>query len=801
MMYIENLLGEVEKKIKIQWRTSYPTEYEELTNISEDTQNVLSQIRRILLLEDPYQGSTEEQKSAYNDLERLTCDNTKDLFAYMNEFKILAAKLGRMYLSLELSEKFFRKMPSLIGKELERAFAEKYLGNTIGVIPRIHFAYQYLAEMCKKAAFQRSLKDLDFCSKIPIPGYYKTNKKYGLRKSRTYKGKPHESHVRAKGKKHPEKLKKCKCYICGEEGHFARERRKKHGNIAQAAIVDNLELPDDCDFVSVDPNDSDNDAICSVSEGEAGTTSQNAATILATLPYEETFFVLGEANCGWRKQIQLPRKQEECIHNWLRNTEIEFIYKRCSFCKEETTIRMWRHCIKCKVTSCPLCSKFYLNEEIKPAPLEGPTFRGKDDFIKELLNYITYLLAENQRLEKCLEDQLRATAQTLERKDNEKGILIESEEDDTPEQAIVFIEEAILKEAQQAREGYKPSKRVLNRLYNMEVTFDISGVEKFTIRAILGTGATVCCIDLNSIPAAATEPSPYTVKFNGVNSKQTAKTNLKGGMMSIGENRFRIPFTYCFPMKISGDGIQMHIGYNFIIAMYGGLRIEGNSITFYKVVTTIEPKTDIELKAATAIPELGMDEIEFLEIQEAVFYTTGIRNISFEGKFSKLIQRLQDQGFIGENPIKHWATNKVICKLDIKNLDITIEDRPLKHVMPAMKEQFERHVSALLKLGVIRPSKSRHRTMAMMVNSGTTIDPKTGKDVKGKERMVFNYRTLNDNTHKDQYSLPGINTILKKVGNNTIYSKFDLKSGFHQVLMEEESIPWTAFFVPGGLYE
>ncbi|GJX30023.1 hypothetical protein Tco_0238102 [Tanacetum coccineum] len=31
--------------------------------------------------------------------------------------------------------------------------------------------------------------------------------------------------------------------------------------------------------------------------------------------------------------------------------------------------------------------------------------------------------------------------------------------------------------------------------------------------------------------------------------------------------------------------------------------------------------------------------------------------------------------------------------------------------------------------------------------------------------------------------------------------KFDLKSGFHQVAMDEESIPWTAFLVPGGLYE
>nr|GFB00141.1 TPA: orf y [Tanacetum cinerariifolium] len=89
----------------------------------------------------------------------------------------------------------------------------------------------------------------------------------------------------------------------------------------------------------------------------------------------------------------------------------------------------------------------------------------------------------------------------------------------------------------------------------------------------------------------------------------------------------------------------------------------------------------------------------------------------------------------------------------------------------------------------------------MIVNSGTTIDLVTGKEVKGKERMVFNYKSLNDNTYKDQYSLPGINTIIKRIGGAKVFSKFDLKSGFHQVAMDEESIPWTAFLVPRGLYE
>ena len=52
--FIENLLGEVEKKTFQQWRTAYPTEYESLVSIADDPQNILSQIRRIITLEDPY---------------------------------------------------------------------------------------------------------------------------------------------------------------------------------------------------------------------------------------------------------------------------------------------------------------------------------------------------------------------------------------------------------------------------------------------------------------------------------------------------------------------------------------------------------------------------------------------------------------------------------------------------------------------------------------------------------------------------------------------------------------------------
>ncbi|GJW33388.1 hypothetical protein Tco_0053420 [Tanacetum coccineum] len=284
---------------------------------------------------------------------------------------------------------------------------------------------------------------------------------------------------------------------------------------------------------------------------------------------------------------------------------------------------------------------------------------------------------------------------------------------------------------------------------------------------------------------ATTSPKVRKITNQLYNVKATHR--LKQGSFLIEGNKFKIPLIYAFDMK-DNNGIEMLIGANFLRSMKGGIRIEGDEITIYKKITRI--KTSNQTKIAD-IAELVVSEEEFLEINESIYFNQE-GSKAFLEQFKPVIDRLKHQGYIGEKLLKHWKKNGKLCKLDIINPDITIEDRPLKHVTPAMEDSFRKHVDSLLKIDVIRPSKSRHRTMAMIVNSGTTIDPITGRGVKGKERMVLNYKSLNDNTYKDQYSLPGINTIIKRIGGAKIFLKFDLKSGYHQVAMDEESISWTA---------
>ncbi|XP_042375935.1 uncharacterized protein LOC121969765 isoform X1 [Zingiber officinale] len=159
---------------------------------------------------------------------------------------------------------------------------------------------------------------------------------------------------------------------------------------------------------------------------------------------------------------------------------------------------------------------------------------------------------------------------------------------------------------------------VKNMLYNLTIEIEIPGIQKFKLKAILDTEATTCCVDQRSVPKEALERNTFVVSFSRIDSQQTANMKLKNGRMIIGDNTFHVPYTYSFPMVL-GDNIQFIIGCNFIRAMQGGLRIEGNTVTFYKNLTTINTLSSVH----AAIEELEMDEDEYIQIKEMVHFLVG----------------------------------------------------------------------------------------------------------------------------------------------------------------------------------
>ncbi|GJT87832.1 Orf y [Tanacetum coccineum] len=523
----------------------------------------------------------------------------------------------------------------------------------------------------------------------------------------------------------------------------------------------------------------------------------------------------------------------------------------CYYCGILTTDMSRLNCPKCQLTTCALCARNYLGKTVNVKGKQPQKSEEEKDFnnnevklLKELLKekteqvqqmirdqakeyyenkaaiqkkeeiwqskesllvrdltdalkIIDQLRIEKERLEEQKDEEIRELKAQLQKKEEEAEVQF-SREEFPPLGNTHIARPCIETEVHYSGNATTSPKirKITNQLYNVKVEFNIPNCTAFGTTTIIDTGASACCINKKVIPKEAFEPLTQIIFFNGLNSRQQATHRIKQGYFLIEGNKFKIPLIYAFDMRDS-NGIEMLIGANFLRSMKRGIRIEGDEITIYKKVTKIKTSNQTKI---VEITELEFSEEEFLEINESIYFNQeGSR--AFQEQFKPVIDRLKQQGYIREEPLKHWKKNGELCKLDIINPDITIEDRPLKHVTPAMEDSFRKHVDSLLKISVIRPSKSRHRTMAMIVNSGTTIDHVTGREVKGKERMVFNYKYLNDNTYKDQYSLLGINTIIKRIGGAKIFSKFDLKSRFYQVAMDEESIPWTAFLVPRGLYE
>jgi hypothetical protein len=71
----------------------------------------------------------------------------------------------------------------------------------------------------------------------------------------------------------------------------------------------------------------------------------------------------------------------------------------------------------------------------------------------------------------------------------------------------------------------------------------------------------------------------------------------------------------------------------------------------------------------------------------------------------------------------------------------------------------------------------------------------------GTIRLCGDYRKLNDVNIKNKYPLPKIEDLFDQMNGDRVFSKIDLRTGYHQLKVRESDIPKTAFTTRYGLYE
>src|SRR5713101_7582461 len=68
-------------------------------------------------------------------------------------------------------------------------------------------------------------------------------------------------------------------------------------------------------------------------------------------------------------------------------------------------------------------------------------------------------------------------------------------------------------------------------------------------------------------------------------------------------------------------------------------------------------------------------------------------------------------------------------------------------------------------------------------------------------RLCIDYHQLNKMTIKNRYMLPRRDDLFDQLCGDTVFSKIDLRSGYHQVRIKDEDIFKTAFRTRYGHYE
>nr|GEX40512.1 putative reverse transcriptase domain-containing protein [Tanacetum cinerariifolium] len=133
------------------------------------------------------------------------------------------------------------------------------------------------------------------------------------------------------------------------------------------------------------------------------------------------------------------------------------------------------------------------------------------------------------------------------------------------------------------------------------------------------------------------------------------------------------------------------------------------------------------------------------------------------------------------------STSRILDRLDSRSRPVA---RAPYLLAPSKMKELSEQLQEIFNKGFIRPSSSPWGAQVLFV-----------KKKDGSFRMCIDYRELNKLIVKNHYPLPRINDLFDQLQGSSVYSKIDLRSGYHQLRVREQGVPKMAFRTRYGHYE
>ena len=185
--------------------------------------------------------------------------------------------------------------------------------------------------------------------------------------------------------------------------------------------------------------------------------------------------------------------------------------------------------------------------------------------------------------------------------------------------------------------------------------------------------------------------------------------------------------------------------------------------------------------------------------------TVGMVNFLFEKEKSVLLVLTEEP-----NDVIHISNIPIVCEFpdvfpeDVTSLpperevefsiDLVPGTAPISvspyRMAPLELRELKNQLEELMSKHFVRPSVSPWGAPVLLV-----------KKKDGSMRLCIDYRQLNKATIKNKYPLPRIDDLLDQLKGACVFSKIDLRSGYHQIRVKSADVPKTAFRTRYGHYE